>query len=76
MSNSASSWTANGSAGPASRRRRSRRMLTTPTGMQAMGVLRRRRLFVLALNVVTYAGLLYWLAAYMLWKAWSTAGAA
>lgn len=71
MSNSASSWTANGSAGPASRRRRSRRMLTTPTGMQAMGVLRRRRLFVLALNIVTYAGLLYWLAAILGHGGWS-----
>ena len=71
MSNSASSWTANGSAGPASRRRRFRRMLTTPTGMQTMDGLRRRRALVFALNLATYAGLLYWLAAILGHGGWS-----
>ncbi len=77
MSNTASSWTANGSSGagrnsgPASGRRRFRRILTTPSGMQAMGRLTRRRAIVLGLNVVTYAGLMYWLAAILSPGGWS-----
>jgi len=77
MSNSATSWTANGSAGaghnagPASGQRPTRHMLTTPAGIQAMGRLTRRRALVIALNVATYAGLLAWLATILAHGGWS-----
>ena len=40
-------------------------VLTTPTGLQSMDELRRRRLLVIALNVVTW-GLMMWGAAHVM----------
>jgi membrane glycosyltransferase len=44
----------------------------TPAGVQAIDELRRRRLIVLVLNVVTYAGLLFWAAAVLGHGGWTT----
>lgn len=44
---------------------------TTPAGLQAAAVLTRRRIFVSALNLATYAGLLAWLASILGAQGWS-----
>lgn len=43
----------------------------TPAGLQPTAVLQRRRLAALTLNLATYAGLLYWLAAILGDQGWS-----
>ncbi len=43
----------------------------TPAGLQPVSALRRRRLAATALNLATYAGLLYWLAAILGDQGWS-----
>lgn len=45
--------------------------LLTPAGIQPVAELRRRRLWVLALNVVAYVGLLAWAAAVLTHGGWS-----
>lgn len=47
-------------------------VLTTPAGVQSIRELSRRRLIVMVLNLVTYAGLLYWTALILAHGGWST----
>ena len=46
-------------------------VLTTPAGVQSTNELRRRRLIVMVLNIVTYAALLYWAAAILSHGGWT-----